>query len=220
NGATHSIEFCGGTHADRTGDIGLFKIVAEEAVSKGVRRVTGVASQAAIEHVQKLDKTLVETAAALSVKPDDAAERAAAMRDEIKKLKKQLASGAGGASFDASAIAADLVTKAEGAVMVAKVAAPSDDALRSVIDAVKSKQPSYAVLLASPGEEKVSIVAGVSDDLIKQGLKAGDWVRDVAKACGGGGGGRPNLAQAGGRDPSKVGAALEVARAFASDKLA
>ncbi|MEM7807870.1 MAG: DHHA1 domain-containing protein, partial [Planctomycetota bacterium] len=87
-------------------------------------------------------------------------------------------------------------------------------------DAVKSKQPSYAVLLASPGEEKVSIVAGVSDDLIKQGLKAGDWVRDVAKACGGGGGGRPNLAQAGGRDPSKVDAALDVARSFASDKLA
>ncbi|MEM1013546.1 MAG: alanine--tRNA ligase-related protein, partial [Planctomycetota bacterium] len=167
NGATHSIEFCGGTHADRTGDIGLFKIVAEEAVSKGVRRVTGVASQAAIEHVQKLDKTLVETAAALSVKPDDAADRAAAMRDEIKKLKKQLASGGGGAGFDASAIAADLIAKAEGAIMVAKVAAPSDDALRSVIDAMKSKQSSYAVLLASPGEEKVSIVAGVSDDLIK-----------------------------------------------------
>ncbi len=102
---------------------------------------------------------------------------------------------------------------------MAEVAAPSDDALRSVIDVIKTKADSYAVLLASPGEEKVSIVAGCSKDVIGRGLKAGDWVRDVAKACGGGGGGRPDLAQAGGRDPSKLAEALDVARSFAAGKL-
>ncbi len=221
DGSVHSVEFCGGTHTHRTGDIGLFKIIAEESVSKGVRRVIGVAGDAAVVYVQNADEQLRQTSAALSAKPEEAADRAAAMRDEIKKLKKQLASGGGtgAAAFDASVVAADLLAKAENGVMVAQVASPSDDALRSVVDAVKAKADSYAVLLASPGDDKVSIVAGCSKDVIGRGLKAGDWVRDVAKACGGGGGGRPDLAQAGGKDASKLGEALAAAKAMAEEKL-
>jgi alanyl-tRNA synthetase len=221
NGALHSVEFCGGTHADRTGDLGFFKIVAEESVSKGIRRVLGVTGDAATAYVQTIERQLRDAAAVLSAKPEEAAERAKAMRDEVKKLKKQLASGggSGGGSFDAGKTAADLLAKAEHGIVVSEVAAPSDDALRSVIDVVKTKTDSYAVLLASPGEGKVSIVAGCSKDVIAKGLKAGDWVRDVAKACGGGGGGRPDLAQAGGKDSKNLAAALTAAKAAAVSKL-
>ncbi|MGN6626664.1 MAG: DHHA1 domain-containing protein, partial [Tepidisphaeraceae bacterium] len=121
-----------------------------------------------------------------------------------------------GAGLNASAVAEALFAGIRNGVIVAPVEGASDDELRSIIDSLKTRQPSLATLLASVQGDKVSFVAAVSEDLIKKGLKAGDWVKEAAKITGGGGGGRPNLAQAGGKDASKVDDALSAARAFAA----
>ena len=217
-----SIEFCGGTHLRHTGQAGFFKIVAEESVSKGVRRLTAVTGRAAVEHVQRLDGLLRDVQQSLASSAEDAPKRIAALRDEIGALKKKLASGAAPApKIDPGAIAAKLLDSAPalgaGKLVVAELAGATDDQLRSTMDSLRAQSKSYGILLATGNvdEAKVTIVAAVSDDLVSKGLKAGDWVREVAKITGGGGGGKPQMAQAGGKDPTKIGEALDVARAFA-----
>ena len=141
-----------------------------------------------------------------------------ARQKAFEKSQKQSA----GPAVDAVAVAAKLLSDAEalgpGKLIVGEIAGASDDQLRSAMDSLKTKAPSYGILLATASDGKVSFVAAVSDDLIAKGLKAGDWVREAAKVAGGGGGGRPQMAQAGGKDPAKLPAALEVARAFAKSK--
>jgi len=226
--ADMSIEFCGGTHLKHTGQAGFFKVVSEESVSKGVRRLTAVTGRAAVEHVQKMDGLLRDIQHSLNASIDDAPKRIAALRDEITTLKKKLASGAGAAvtKIDPAAMASKLINDAAdvgaGAkLIVAELPGVTDDQLRSTMDSLRAKAPAHAILLATGDVEaqKVTIMAAVSDDLIARGLKAGDWIRDVAKAMGGGGGGRPQMAQAGGKDPSKIPEAMEIARRAAMDKL-
>ncbi len=121
--------------------------------------------------------------------------------------------------MDASAAAAKLLSDAAalgpGKLIVGEIPDAADEQLRGAMDSLKKKVGSYAIMLASASEGKVSFVAAVSDDLIAKGLKAGDWIRETAKIAGGGGGGRPQMAQAGGKDPAKVGEALETARGVA-----
>jgi alanyl-tRNA synthetase len=218
--AEMSIEFCGGTHLRHTGEAGFFKIVGEDLVAKGIRRITAVTGRGAVEHVQQMEQSLRGVAQALSARAEDAPKRIAALQDEIKTLKKRLASGAG-ARVDPVAAAARLLAEAPalgaGKLVVAAIEGATDDQLRSAMDSLKAKAGSYAILLGSADEEaqKVSFVAAVSDDLIAKGLKAGDWVREAAKTAGGGGGGRPQMAQAGGKEPGKLADALSVAREFA-----
>jgi alanyl-tRNA synthetase len=226
--AEMSIEFCGGTHLKHTGQAGFFKIVSEESVSKGVRRLTAFTGRGAVEHVQKMDGLLRDIQHSLASSADDVPRRIAAMREEITTLKKKLASGSGvpAVKIDPATVASKLLSDApdlgNGAkLLVAELPGVTDDQLRSTMDSLRAKAPAHAILLATGDVEaqKVTIVAAVSDDLIARGLKAGDWIRDVAKATGGGGGGRPQMAQAGGKDPSKIGEALEIAKKFATDKL-
>ena len=223
DGSLHSIEFCGGVHAKRTGDLGFFKIVAEESVSKGVRRITAVTGGEALAVVQKMETDLKQIGQALSAPAEEAPARVLALREEIKSLKKKLATGGGGAAADPSKLAADLLTMAEtrGGVtlIVAEVADGTDEQLRQIADVIKSKQPNFAVMLATAGAEKVSFVAACGDAAVSKGLKAGDWVRETSKVAGGGGGGRPNLAQAGGKLPDKIGDALDKAREVAAAAL-
>ena len=192
NALDASVEFCGGTHAFRTGDIGFFKIIAEESLSKGIRRITAVTGVAASGYVRHLEGVTREIAKQLSVPIDDAPKRIAAMQDEIKTLKKKLASGSAGPSLaGAASKAAELMTTAivSGAttIVVARIDGASSDYLAEVMDAVKAASPSFALLLASvEEEEKITFLASVSADVIPRGLKAGDWIRDVAKATGGG----------------------------------
>ena len=237
----HSVEFCGGTHLGNSGDAQGFAITAEESVSKGIRRlvaVTGVAASAATGAARAVDATLAQARSA----PDDqlqpllatlnaaiasgtlplrAKRRAQAAVLDLQarqKLAEKAAKKAGGT--DAVAAAADLLASAPtlggGKLVVGEIAGASDDGLRSAVDSIRAKSPSYGVMLAAANDGKVTFVAAVSDDLIAKGLKAGDWVRETAKVAGGGGGGRPNMAQAGGKDPAKIGEALEKARAFAT----
>jgi alanyl-tRNA synthetase len=135
-----------------------------------------------------------------------------------KKSKSQSSGGA-----DATAVAAALLNSAipvaGGILIIGEIPGASDEQLRSAMDSLRKKATSHGILLGSASESKASFVAAVSDDLIAKGLKAGDWVREAAKAAGGGGGGSPKMAQAGGKDPSKLADALAVGKSFATKLL-
>ncbi|MEM8875696.1 MAG: alanine--tRNA ligase [Planctomycetota bacterium] len=221
NAADCSVEFCGGTHVSRAGDIGFFKIVAEESVSKGVRRITAVTGRLATEHMLDEDKTLKQLSQQLSVPVEQVPDRVAALQAEVKDLKKKLKSGGGsGAATDTGKLLDQARDVGGTHLLVLDAGGATADQMRAVIDSAKKKLGNYAVLLAAVDGEKVVFVAGCGDDAIAKGLKAGDWVKAAAQVAGGGGGGRPNLAQAGGKDPSKLAAALEKATAVAESALA
>ncbi len=239
----YSVEFCGGTHLKNTSEIGGLVITAEESVSKGVRRIvalTGDAAKGAAEGATQLSALIdrAKTAQGAEIQPlvaelQAAANAAASLlarrraRAAVTELQakqkawektEKASAGAGGAG-DAVAAAAKLLEGAPalgaGKLVVGEIANAASDGLFAAADSLKKRAGSYAVMLASANDGKVNFVAAVSDDLIAKGLKAGDWIRETAKVAGGGGGGRPQMAQAGGKDPSKLGEALEAARKFA-----
>ncbi|MCL6504805.1 MAG: alanine--tRNA ligase [Pirellulales bacterium] len=207
-----SKELCGGTHLDNTGQVGLFKIIGEESVAAGTRRITAVTGQAALERVRQQEAALAEVAAALRAPPSEVPARVAALVNEVRKLRRQASLGGRGSAVTAAELldhAADLNgTK----VVVAEVPGATADGMRQLIDQIRQRAGSAAVLLASREEEKVTLVAGVSKDLIPRGVKAAEWVKTAAKVVGGSGGGRPDMAQAGGKHPQQLPQALEEAR--------
>ncbi len=207
-----SKELCGGTHLENTGQVGLFKIVGEESVSAGTRRITAVTGEAALARVRQQEAALAEAAAALRAPMSEVPARVAALVKEVRELRRQAALGGRGPALSAAELldhAADLNgTK----VVVAEVPGATADGLRQLIDQIRQRAGSAAVLLASREEEKVTLVAGVSKDLIPRGVKAADWVKTAAKIVGGSGGGRPDMAQAGGKQPQQLPQALDEAR--------
>lgn len=207
-----SKELCGGTHLENTGQVGLFKIIGEESVAAGTRRITAVTGQAALARVRQQEEALAEVAAALRAPMNEVPARVAALVKEVRELRRQAALGGRGPALSAAELldrAADLNgTK----VVVAEVPGASADGLRQLIDQIRQRAGSAAVLLASREEEKVTLVAGVSKDLIPRGVKAADWVKAAAKIVGGSGGGRPDMAQAGGKQPQQLPQALDEAR--------
>jgi alanyl-tRNA synthetase len=210
----YSRELCGGTHLDHASQVGLFKIVGEESVAAGTRRITAVVGKAALQQVSSEEEALASVASLLRVPADQVADRVGSLVEEIKSLRKQAAQKrpepTGQRSADDLLAAANLIAGA--AVIVQAVPNVSTDEMRQLIDVLRRKQPAgLAVLLASQADGKVNLVAGFSPDLVKQGLHAGNWLKEVAPKVGGGGGGRPDLAQAGGKLPEQVPAALELA---------
>lgn len=241
----YSIEFCGGTHLKDSSEAQGFVVTAEESVSKGIRRIvalTGDAAKKATALAGELDaaiakaKTIAEAnlpaeiatiqkllaAAGLPLRAKRRGQAAVAeLQAKLKTWEKsQKSTGGGGAGVDAVAIAGELLASATdlggGKLIVGAIPGATNDGLLSAFDSLRKKSPSYAILLAAVTDDKVNFLAAVSDDLIAKGLKAGDWIRETAKVAGGGGGGRPNMAQAGGKDPSKAQDALAVAREFAT----
>ena len=209
-----SRELCGGTHLESVGQVGLFKIIGEESVAAGVRRITALVGKAAIEYVRQEEDVLAELATTLRVPPGQVGQRVASLLEEIKALKKQ----AGERRVDkGQAISADdLIAGAKeiggATVVVQAVGAASADEMRQLIDVLRRKRETkLAVLLASSADGKVQLVAGLSRDLVEAGLHAGNWLKEVAPIVGGGGGGRPDLAQAGGKSPEQIPAAMEKA---------
>ena len=214
-GLKHPLELCGGTHVGRTGQIGFFKIVAEESVAKGTRRITALTGQAALEYVQKLEATAASAAKALRIKAEQLPERIEAMLKEIKTLRKGGPKAPAGGALE---VVAELDCPA-GKVLVARTGDPDAAALRTICD-VQRQKGAAAVFVGGTDGTKVTLVAMVSDDLVKAGkLKAGDWVKAVAPVVGGGGGGKPTLAQAGGKQPDKLPEALAAAGRWASERL-
>lgn len=212
-----SKELCGGTHLDNTGQVGLFRIEAESSVSAGTRRIAASTGAAALEHVRRNEAALAETASLLKLPlGDDPAivpQRVAALVKELRDAKKQLSAGpaTGGPSTDQLlGGSADL---GGVKVIVAEVPGGTSAGFREQIDLLRRKASPIAVLLGSRDEGKVTLVAGISRDLEPRGLDATRWIRAAAELVGGSGGGRPDMAQAGGKHPEKLPQALDAARA-------
>ncbi|MGB7540949.1 MAG: alanine--tRNA ligase [Burkholderiales bacterium] len=215
----YSTELCGGTHVKRTGDIGLFKIVSESGVAAGIRRVEAVTADGALAYVQQQEAKLAEAAHALKTQPQELAQKIAQVLDNVKALEKELARLK---SKMAASQGDDLAAQAVEVKGVKVLAAALDGAdvktLRETLDKLKDKLKSAAIVLGSTEGGKVSLVAGVTADLITK-LKAGDLVNFVAQQVGGKGGGRADMAQAGGTEPAKMPAALGSVRAWVEQRL-
>jgi alanyl-tRNA synthetase len=210
---------CGGTHVRRTGDIGFFKIVSESGVAAGIRRVEAITAEGALEHVQEQQARLAEAALLLRAQPQELNQKISQLVDGARALEKELARLK---SKVASAQGDDLALQAAevNGVKVLAVALDGADAktLRETLDKLKDKLKSAAVVLASTAGGKVSLIAGVTPDLTAK-VKAGDLVNFVAQQVGGKGGGRADMAQAGGPDASGLPAALVSVQAWVQHKL-
>jgi alanyl-tRNA synthetase len=209
-----SMELCGGTHVNNTAEIGLFKIVSESGVAAGIRRIEAVAGPAVLEYLNVRESIVRELSDRFKVKPEEIPDRITALQNELKASQKQLDSLKGQLAL---AKASELLSQAEPVgdfhILVAQVDGVDPNSLMAAAEQLQQKLKNSAVVLGSvPEEGKVSLVAAFSPEINKKGLQAGKFIGAIAKLCGGGGGGRPNLAQAGGRDTSKLPGALEEAR--------
>jgi len=208
-----SVELCGGTHVRATGDIGLFAILAESGVAAGTRRVEAITGLDSLRTFQHQRDELARLAGALNARPGELAVRLAALQDEQRKLARELQQARMRAALGGGAAgAADEVIEVAGVKLVAREVSGLDrDGLRALVDQHRSRIASGVVILAQPSDGKVAIVVGVTPDLVKK-VPAGQIVKQIAPIVGGGGGGRPDFAEAGGKDPSKIGEMLAASR--------
>ncbi|UCD51972.1 MAG: alanine--tRNA ligase [Phycisphaerales bacterium] len=207
-----SREFCGGTHVDQLGSIGGFKIIKEESISAGVRRITAMTGAALTAHLEQASDVVDQLTALLQIPADKLPERVTQLMDDNKKLAKELKTASKTAGPDTMAEARGLLDDGEkiggASIIVGRLASTSIERAREAVDMLKKKAGSAAIVLGFEADGKVVLLAGMTDDLVKQGLKAGDVIREIAPIVGGGGGGRPQMAQAGGKDPAKIDDAL------------
>ena len=214
-----SRELCGGTHVQRSGDIGLFKIVTEGGVASGVRRIEAVTGQNALRYLQDLEDTVTLAAGALKAPVVELNERIGGVLDHVKALEKEVAALKGKL---ASSQGDELITQAtlvNGVkVLAARLEGADTKTLRESMDKLKDKLKSAVIVLAAVDGDKVQIAAGVTPDTVGK-VKAGELVNFVAQQIGGKGGGKPDMAMAGGTEPAKLGAALDSVLAWVSAKL-
>ena len=209
-----SMELCGGTHVSNTAEIGLFKIVSEAGVAAGTRRIEAVSGQAVLDYLNVRDKVVRDLGDRFKAKPEELPNRITNLQNELKDTQKHLAavkSELAIAKSDQLLSAAEAI--GEFKIIVAQLGDVDAEALKTAAERLQQKLGNAAVVLASiPEPDKVSLVAAFSPEVNKKGLQAGKFIGGIAQICGGKGGGRPNLAQAGGRDASKLQEALESAR--------
>lgn len=214
-----SCELCGGTHVERTGDIGLFSIVAEGGVAAGVRRVEAVTANNALRYMQEMETTLGGVAGTLKVLPTEVPTRVDHLLTQLKTLEKELNTAKGKlASSQGDDLASQAIDINGVKVLAAALDGADAKALRETMDKLKDKLKSAAIVLATSNGEKVNIAAGVTKDLISQ-IKAGDLVNHVASQVGGKGGGKPDMAMAGGSDASQLPKALSSVEAWVKEHL-
>ncbi|PRO65029.1 alanine--tRNA ligase [Alkalicoccus urumqiensis] len=205
----YSLELCGGCHVRSTAEIGLFKLVSEGGIGAGVRRIEAVSGQKAYEFLNARVEKLKQTAQLVKASVDDVPERVQQLQQQLRDKEKENESLTAKIGQLQAGSLLDEAEEINGVrVLYKKVNAQDMNALRSLADSLKEKMDSGILVLASVNGPKVSIVAGVSKDLISEGYHAGNIVKEVASRCGGGGGGRPDMAQAGGKKPELVDEAL------------
>ena len=215
-----SRELCGGTHASRSGDIGAFRIVSESSVAAGVRRIEAQTGPAAADHTLAEHDALSAVAARLSVSPAEVPARVEALAEQVKALEKELKAAAERAALEKGAALASQWQEIGGLpVLVADAGALAADPLRALAEDLHKAHPGGALLLAASDAGKVTFIAKFGPDALSRGLHAGKFVGPIAKMCGGGGGGKPAMAQAGARDPSKLAEALSLALSTLSSAL-
>jgi len=219
SGSEFSIELCGGTHVNRTGDIGLFKILQESGIAAGVRRIEAVTGNTALAQMQQNEDRLKEIANQVKTSPELVVDRVGQLSAANKQLEKELAQLK---ARLASSAGTDLASQAEeinGVKILAAVVEGVDaKALRDTTDQLKNKLGSAVVVLGTVNDEKVSLVAGVTKDLTDR-IKAGDVVNEVARKVGGKGGGRPDMAMAGGNSPGALPDAISSIKQYVTDLL-
>ena len=210
-----SMELCGGTHVKNTAEIGIFKIISETGISSGVRRIEAVAGAAVLDYLNVRDKVVKELSDKFKAKPEEISDRVNSLQAELKATQKELEAAKQELALAKSdSLLSQAETVGEYKILVANMGEMDAKSLQSAAERLQQKLRKSAVVIASiPSEGKVSLVAAFSQKVIKEKkLQAGKFIGGIAKICGGGGGGRPNLAQAGGRDASKLGEALAVAK--------
>ncbi len=213
-GGGFSVELCGGTHVGRTGDIGVFKITSEGGVASGVRRIEGVTGSAALAYLNAAEEQLKEAAVLVKGSRDNVLERLAGVLERNRQLEKELeqlkAKAASAAGDDLAGAAVDI----KGVkVLAARLDGLDGDALLALVDQLKNKLGSALILLGGELDGKITLVAGVTQNLTAQ-LKAGDLMKQAAAAVGGKGGGRPDMARGGGTEVAKLDEALALAKAY------
>jgi len=218
-----SRELCGGTHVKATGDIGLFKIVAESGVAAGVRRIEAVTGENALAYLQSLESTVAQAAGSLKAPAEQLTSRIAQVLDQVKALEKEVAALKGKL---ASSQGDDLVTQAVDVKGVKVLTALLDGAdaktLRDTLDKLKDKLKTAAIVLATVDGGKVQLAAGVTADVLSNPaakVKAGELVNFVAQQVGGKGGGKADMAMAGGTDASKLGSALQSVQGWVTERV-
>jgi alanyl-tRNA synthetase len=215
-----SYELCGGTHVDATGDIGLFLITSEGSAAAGVRRIEAVTGRGAYELVQKRFRALKHTAGLLSTSVDELPEKTTQMLGDLEAARKQIASLRQEMAASEFTRQLENVTQVNGVPVLAAILPNADaDTLRQMTDRFRDKYKSGVVVLASSPDNRPMIIAAVTDDLVKRGLHAGDLAKSAAAVVGGSGGGRPTLAQAGGKDASKLPEAMVLVPELVKQKL-
>ncbi len=210
-----SMELCGGTHVNNTSEIGLFKIISEAGVASGVRRIEAIAGQAVLEYLTLRDNIAKDLSDRFKIKPEEICDRITGLQNELRNsqkevenLKQQLA------LVKADSLLVEAEAVGEFKILIAQIPDIEAEALKGAAEKLSAKLGQSAVVLGSFSEDgKVTLVAAFSKEVIAKGLQAGKFIGAIAKICGGGGGGRPNLAQAGGKDASKLPEALEAAEA-------
>jgi alanyl-tRNA synthetase len=214
-----SRELCGGTHVKRTGDIGLFKIVAESGVAAGVRRLEAVTGERALAYIQEQEAQLQQVADAVKVHPQEAAARIKQILDNVKELERELRRMKSKLASSQGTDLSGQIREVKGVKVLAFCLQDADSsALREAVDTFKQKLKSGIVVLAAVEDGKVKLTAGVTADLTGK-VKAGELVNFVARQVGGKGGGRPDMAQAGGTQPDDLPLALESVAGWVEQRL-
>ena len=214
-----SKELCGGTHVQRTGDIGIFKILSESGVAAGIRRVEAITGDRALTYLQKLDTQINQLAASLKATPSDLAQRITQLQDHARSLEKELERlGSKLAASQGDELMSQAVEVNGVKILAALLEGADAKVLRETLDQLKNKLKSAAIVLASVQDGKVQLAAGVTADTIAK-VKAGDLVNHVAQQVGGKGGGKPDMAMAGGTDPKGLTVALKSVQAWVTERL-
>ncbi|OUC06549.1 alanyl-tRNA synthetase, partial [Litorilinea aerophila] len=204
-----SMELCGGTHVNSTAEIGSFRITSESSVAAGVRRIEAVTGRHAERLIEERFRQLNRVAAILHARPDEVEQAAANLTEQNQQLQRELAQLRQKLAQQEVQQLLSHATQVDGvAVLAVQVEAPDVDTLRQMTDWLRDRLGSSVVVVGAVVGDKPMLVAAATPDVVQRGIHAGNLVRDTAKIMGGGGGGRPNMAQAGGRDPAKLADAL------------
>ena len=215
-----SVELCGGTHVECTGDIGVFKITSESGVAAGVRRIEAVSGKGALRWVENNQRALDEVAALVRSQPDEAMAKVQQLLKRFKGLEKELAAAKRALVTGRAGDHSDSVVEVAGIkVLATRMDGADAKTLRDAVDRYKDKLQSAVIVLGAVEDGKVRLAAGVTKDNIGK-IKAGDLIKPVAEQVGGKGGGRPDFAQAGGNNPDALDAALKSVSAWVAEQLA
>jgi alanyl-tRNA synthetase len=204
-----SRELCGGSHVPTTAKIGLFKIVSEAGIGSGIRRIEAVTGYGALEYIRTRDEILFNTTAMLKARPEEVVNRLDNLMERVKELEQELAAlNTKLAKTAVQELLADITDIGGVQVVAGQVSSADMNSLRNIADMVRDRLQCGVVILGAVNQDKVNFVVMATSEAIAQGIHAGNIVKEVAKVAGGGGGGRPDMAQAGGKQPEKINDAL------------